>query len=124
MDKISLVDLREGYPNEGRFRTLQVFVCDICGALTNCVSGPLQRFTAGPYGLCPHHEDKWHRTIREKLEWLKEKPHPETYRKDLAAEIAALTTLHASKVRNDLVGEPDLTQRRPVMRTGGVLRVC
>lgn len=76
------------------------------------------------FDLCPHHKDAWHKTIREKHELIQRQSHPESYRKELTAEITTLTALHASEVRNDLVGDPDLAQRLPVLRTGGSLRVC
>ena len=122
MSDEKLVDLRHGYPERQCFRTLQVFECDICKALTNLAWRP---FKGVPrvHAFCPLAEEKWHYIIREKMEWLGERAHHATYAKALRKEIKKLKKGARKKARNNLAGDPDLTQCRPVVKTGGSLRI-
>lgn len=117
-----LVDLRIGYPDRNTFPTLQVFECDICGSLTNIVYGP-HKYLPRVHAVCPSADEKWHYTIREKMEWLAERPHPKTYARELRKEINKLKREAVKKAVNRLFGNPDLSQRLAVVKTGGSLRI-
>jgi hypothetical protein len=103
-DSIKLYDLRDcDFPVDREFRTLQVFKCHVCGALSNLAWWSSSRW-GGARNECPNDEQDWHRELDSKRDLLTE-PHPKSYKKELRQEIDDL--LSKVEVRNDLEGEPD-----------------
>lgn len=91
-----------------RFRTLQVFKCRVCGALTNeAMRGG--RFGASIVCECPNSSEPWHYDLAAKVEWLG-KPHPKSYKAELESEISEDRAANATKVKNNVVGAADVSQ--------------
>lgn len=113
--EVRLYDLKTpGYPDRGagKFRSVQVFECEACGALTNLVfhaPAPIYRVIA----LCPHAHRKWHWELADKVQWLGQ-PHPARYRRELEKEIETLLSAHRDEIVNDLHGAIDHHQKSPV----------
>ena len=114
--KIILYDLRiENFPNEHvfEFRTLQVFKCWVCSALSNNVTRRYSISTVtGWQGMelsitCPHSSECWHHELYRKVRWLKSHPHPKSYKDELKQEIDEELNELRPLVCNDLVGNPD-----------------
>ena len=118
-ENIELYDLRplkdtrisqSNHPkNKGNtFRTLQVFECPICGALSNKVEigrrifGGLFRGT-----VCPYSADCWHHELEEKIEQLQR----------LQKEIKHDREEHAALIQNDIAGQPDFLQKKIITHT-------
>ena len=124
--KLTLYDLREQrYPNKrgDTFRSLQVFECWVCGALTNLV---IMGGSVG-YGVravCPNSAECWHHVIEDKLR-LSDKPHPTSYKRELETEIEQLRAARRAKIKNDITGQPDMTLKEPVTNVRSFKReVC
>ncbi|MEK7498536.1 MAG: hypothetical protein AAB611_01600 [Patescibacteria group bacterium] len=109
-EDIVLYDMRKkDYPNKrgDTFRTLQVFKCWVCNALTN-------RVTMGGYPgygcatICPNSGECWHHELEEKIKWLKY-PHPGSYKEELRQEIDAMRKEYEHLVEHDLLGACDKT---------------
>ena len=107
-DDVILYDLRkDDHPDQrgDRFRSLQVFECGICGAVTNSM---LMGGYPG-YGLryyCPNGQEEWHKNLKEKIK-LSRQPHPKFYNHELEKEIQEFRNKHAKDVKNDILGNPD-----------------
>lgn len=114
-DELKIYDLRvRTYPNQrgDAFRSLQVFECWVCRALTNrVVMGGYPGY--GVRTICPHSSECWHHEIEIKIAWA-QKPHPKSYLKDLQEEIEAMRKAHATEAKNDIEGTPDFDQKRGV----------
>src|SRR3989344_2405627 len=116
--RVKLYDLRKkDIPLYKEFRTLQVFECWVCGALTN----KMYAGAAIPIGyhedvVCPNAGECWHHELEKKRRWLA-KPHPEDYKKALRREIDEFRKKHQSKAKNDLAGKPNMKLKRPVTHT-------
>ena len=119
-----LFDLKTDDRPSGKFvifRTLQIDECGVCNALTNEVFGRgMLLTTSSLFSKCPHSHECWHHELMRKLLLLR-KPHPKSYREELEAEIAEIRKDHIA--RNDLIGNPDLSQIRKDnvawVKTGG-----
>ena len=113
-----LYDLRKRtHPSQGTFRTLQVFECWVCGGLTN----KLHAYSACPIGyredtVCPNSGECWHHELEKKLHWLT-RSHPKGYKAELEREIDTMRQQCVKKVKNDLVGKPNLKLKKPVTHT-------
>jgi len=118
MAEAKLFDIhRDRYPNKRSdvFRSLQTYRCWVCGALTNqVVMGGWPGY--GVRVICPNSAECWHHVLEHKLNWLK-RPHPAAYKEALAAEIEVFRCKYANQVKNDLEGEPDLSQFYGVTNT-------
>lgn len=106
---------KNDHPNKrgDEFRSIQIWKCSVCHALTNRV------MMGGSPGLgtrigCPNDAECWHHELRRKALWL-EKPHPKAYREALALEVEELRLRHTHEAKNDLVGSPDHAQMRTVL---------
>jgi hypothetical protein len=112
-DTVILYNLQKrDYPNKRGdvFRSTQVFECDVCHALTNeVVMGGYPGY--GVRVICPNSCECWHHVLEHKLTWLK-KPHPKVYSVVLSNEIEIFREKYRGRVRSDLVGSPDLSQKR------------
>lgn len=77
MAEVKLYDIRKrDYPNKrgDSFRSLQVFKCWVCGALTNqVIMGGYLGY--GVRAICPQSDQCWHHELEEKIRWLNN-PHP------------------------------------------------
>lgn len=112
-ETVKLYDINErDYPNKrgDTFRCLQVFECGICGGLSNHVE------MGGWPGLgvrvhCPNDLECWHHELQEKLR-LASEPHPQSYLDELVKELDALRGRVRGQIVNDILGTPDLAQRR------------
>jgi len=109
-EDVVLYDMREkDHPNKRGdvFRTLQVFKCWVCYALTNKV-----KVTAGGYPgyvyvmTCPNSSECWHHELERKIRWLRN-PHPKSYKEELREEIDTERKENALFVINDLEGPYD-----------------
>ena len=115
---VKLYDLREkNYPNKrgDTFRSLQVFECPVCKALSNKV------IIGGSHGygvrvICPHSSKCWHHELQEKKEWL-DKPHPRSYKDELRKEIAEMKTNVPDDIKNDVKGNPEIAPLKPMTNT-------
>ena len=95
-EEIRLYDLRQNnYPDKrgDSFRSLQIFECSVCGAITNEVHmggwpGYGVRYT------CPNSAEKWHHNLQD------------AYTVEAHKAVAHL-------VKNDIVGEPDMSLMYP-----------
>ncbi|RJQ37511.1 hypothetical protein C4552_00545 [Candidatus Parcubacteria bacterium] len=120
-----LFDLREhAYPSRrgDSFRSLQVFECWVCRAQTNRV------VMGGWPGLgvrapCPNAIECWHHELESTINWSR-RPHPESVKRELEHEIAALRAFHAADIKNDIAGTPDFALKRSVTNTMGHKRGC
>lgn len=110
-EEIHLYDIRErNYPNKrnDNFRSLQIFECNVCEALTNFV------IMGGSPGLgmrvlCPHSSDCWHHDLAIKIRELRVtyKSEPQRFREKV---IEILGTLRRFKIlTDDILGVPDLS---------------
>lgn len=117
-DRITLYDIRKhDYPNKrgDHFRSLQVFECWVCNALTNeVVMGGSMGY--GVRAVCPNSAECWHHELEAKIKLL-DMPHPKSYKQELQKEIDELKQKHRSKVKNDLKGEPDYSLKLTVTNT-------
>jgi hypothetical protein len=117
-DEIHLYDIRErSYPNKrgDHFRSLQIFQCPICNAVTNrCIMGGWPGY--GLRAVCPNAAEEWHHSLEDKTS-LQNPLHPKTYREELANEITSLLKECAPLIQNDLVGQPDFDQKSSVTNT-------
>jgi hypothetical protein len=115
-----LYDLDKGdYPKKrgSVFRSIQVFECDICGALTNkvIIGGFYPDY--GIKVVCPNSTKCWHHELEIMIRWLS-KPHPRSYKDELSREIKEEREKHRSEIKNDLEGNPDMSlPRRKVTNT-------
>ena len=114
----NLYDLRKkNHPLYQEFRTLQVFECWVCGALTNKMyAGACVPIGYYEYTVCPHGGKGWHHELEKKLHWL-DKPHPKDYQETLGRDIDEARKQCAKKVKNDLVGKPNLKLKKSVSHT-------
>ncbi len=115
---VKLFDITdEDRPHKGgdEFRSVQVFKCWVCGALTNKVflgGGP----SWGMRQVCPNAAACWHHELEVKLVWLA-KPHPASSRQELEKELEQFRGNHKKDVKDDLRGRPDFSQKHPVTTT-------
>ena len=105
-----LYDIRDrNYPNHrgDEFRSLQVFKCWVCEAMTNrvIIGGYL---TSGVRVPCPHSSECWHHEIEEKVRLLNQ-PHPQSYKTELQQEIEVMKRQYLDQIINDIVGDPDFS---------------
>ncbi len=110
-DQIKLYDIQKNElppDRRYRFRTLQVFKCRVCGALTNEVRRG-GRFGASLVCECPNSSEPWHYDLAAKVEWLG-KPHPKSYKAELRSEIDEERAANALKIKNNVVGPADVSQ--------------
>ena len=115
---VKLYDIeKHNYPsNRGDvFRSLQVFECGICKAMTNeVVMGGSMSY--GVRTVCPNSSECWHHELEDKVELLKQ-PHPKMYKDALKKEIDQIRKKNKSKIKNDIKGEPDLKLKDEVTNT-------
>ena len=94
-----LYDLRERlYPSRrgDQFRSLQVFECWVCGAITNhVIMGGWPGY--GVRTLCPQRRECWHHELEDKIVYL------------LKGEIVTLREEFAGHIQNDVAGAPDVS---------------
>jgi hypothetical protein len=100
--KVKLYDLdSEKVPTRPKsFRSIQMFRCPICLALTNknqIRHGPYHQKDSQP--ICPSREEEWHKSLKRKLQ-LSYDEHPQSYKDELALEISALR----GNFENDVIG--------------------
>lgn len=115
---LHLYDIRDrNYPNQRGdiFRSLQVFKCPLCDAVTNRV------IMQGAHGygvraVCPNAGEGWHHLLEDKLK-LQNPHHPGTYRAELQAEIDELKKTATVLAKNDILGEPDFSLISSVTNT-------
>ena len=117
-ETVKLYDLtKSDYPNQrgDSFRSIQVFVCWVCDALSNkVIMGGHPGY--GVRAKCPNSAQCWHHEFEEKMLLLRE-PHPKSYKDELQNEINELKRQHGP-VKNDLKGDPDMSlPRRAVTNT-------
>ena len=115
-EEIRLYDIREkDYPNQrgDSFRSLQVFECAVCEALTNLV------IMGGAPGLgirmlCPHSSDCWHHDLAIKIQELRleYKSQPQQFREKVREILGALRSFKV--LTDDIVGNPDLSLKSSV----------
>ncbi|OGL73029.1 hypothetical protein A3E39_00750 [Candidatus Uhrbacteria bacterium RIFCSPHIGHO2_12_FULL_60_25] len=105
---VRLYDLRkDNFPDKrgDDFRSLQVFTCWVCGAVTNrVVMGGYPGY--GVRVICPNSSECWHHELEQKVSWL-EHPHPKAYTDALRQEIEGFKVEHQSLVQSDIEGDPD-----------------
>ncbi|OGN41450.1 MAG: hypothetical protein A2606_01605 [Candidatus Yanofskybacteria bacterium RIFOXYD1_FULL_42_10] len=115
---VKLYDLRErNYPhNRGdKFRSLQIFECWVCGALSNqVIMGGYLGY--GVRVVCPNSSECWHHELEEKLKWL-EKLYPKSYKQKFQKEITVMKRQHKAKIKNDIEGKPNMSLKRPMTNT-------
>lgn len=109
-DPSRLFDMRKNdWPRDefAIWRTVQVYRCGICGALTNeCFGRGCLLSTSLVHTICPNAMECWHHELEIKLEWLNH-PHPRAYRETLEEEIRELRAGVKRSVRNNVVGDAD-----------------
>ncbi|MDP3792926.1 MAG: hypothetical protein Q8Q89_04345 [bacterium] len=114
-EEVRLYDIRErNYPNQRNdsFRSLQVFECAVCEALTNLVvmgGAP----GLGTRTLCSHSSDCWHHDLAIKIQDLRLEYKNKLPRfREMVDGI--LGGLRRSKIlTDDIVGNPDLSLKSP-----------
>ncbi|MEK7147105.1 MAG: hypothetical protein AAB772_02515 [Patescibacteria group bacterium] len=117
MGKIKLYDVENyDYPNssqayENGFRSVQVFKCRICGALTNLVVRRNDS-SLGVRPICPNHMEKWHFDLKEKLFLRVAFSHPASYKKELEQEITEMLDKISDKISRDVRGDLPEFQRK------------
>ena len=115
---VQLYDLRAGdHPNNrgSEFRSFQVFECLICGGLSNKVI--LGGYPGhGVRVACPNSAECWHHELERMVNWLKH-PHPQTYKDELQKEVNEMEASNRHRVEDDIVGSPDMAQKREVTNT-------
>lgn len=117
-EKTQLYDIREhNYPNQrgDHFRSLQVFECDICGAITNVVmlgGWP----SLGLRTACPHSGKCWHHELQITIEDLENGPY-RGYEEDFKLILQKLRDQLRDEIKNDLIGNPDLNLKSSVTHT-------
>lgn len=90
------------------FRSLQVFKCEFCGAVTNKII--LAGYPGyGPRAYCPNCSEQWHQDLEDHCERFKEPGHPKFYLRELKKEIKELKRQHKNKIENDIKGKPDFS---------------
>lgn len=108
--KVRLYNLeKSNYPDRRGdfFRSLQVFECPICGAITNeVIMGGC--FGYGPRTCCPMSGEYWHHELENKLRLLSQ-PHPASYKRELEEEIKRIRKLHRNKIKDNIKGNPDFS---------------
>lgn len=101
-DSIKLFDLEKFEQPEHRcsFRTVQVFKCPVCEALTNKaeIEGVFPPGARGRVVYCPHASECWHHEIEEKIR--KYKNARSLRKKKLKEEIE----MQKGNVANDIIG--------------------
>ncbi|HCC23834.1 TPA: hypothetical protein DF272_06700 [Candidatus Falkowbacteria bacterium] len=114
--KIVLYDLRKwDYPRRRGdvFRSLQVFKCPVCGALSNLViMGGHPGY--GVRVICPSSSACWHHELEFNIKKLKL---TENEPVKLHSAIGELRIQCREKVKSDLVGEYDLSLKRTMTNT-------
>lgn len=115
-EEVLLYDIRErNYPNKrgDTFRSLQIFECDICKALTNCV------IMGGAPGLavkiiCPHAFACWHHDLEIKVQELKlkYKSQPKIFVEKMTEILGVLR--RSGVIIDDILGAPDLGLKNSV----------
>lgn len=115
-NEIKLYDIRKhDYPNKrgDNFRSLQVFECWVCGALTNQI---IMGGSAG-YGkcaICPNSANCWHNELEEQIYLLAKalkqscRQEAESYRE----KIKEIKNRYKEEIKNELIGTPDLNLKR------------
>lgn len=113
-----LYDIRKkDYPNNqgDTFRSLQIFECCICGALSNrVIMGGSNGY--GVRVVCPNSSECWHHELEEKMEWLA-KPHPQSYKRELQKEVDKMKRKNEKYIRNDVEGNPNMSFKRQMTNT-------
>ncbi|MDE1970706.1 MAG: hypothetical protein KGI50_04000 [Patescibacteria group bacterium] len=116
---VQLYDLRrKTYPNQrgDSFRSLQVFLCPICAALTNkVVMGGYPGY--GVRAVCPNSVEDWHHNLEDRVGLLHKFPHPKSYKEELQKEIDEMREAYKSLIKNDIVGNPDMNLMSAVTNT-------
>lgn len=108
---------RKDYPDERGdvFRSLQVFECWVCEALSNrVIMGGYPGY--GVRAVCPNSSECWHHELEERMAWLA-KPHPQSCKDALQKEIDEIKKQYQGKIKNDLEGNPDMSLKRLITNT-------
>ena len=99
----------EGAERGDTWFTFQVYTCPVCGGKTNRVIMGGWPGT-GPRRICPNACEKWHGEIEEMFSQLNQPGHPKSYLHALKNEITARKNSCKNLVKDDLQGDPDLSQ--------------
>lgn len=120
-----LYDLRLGdYPKErgSEFRSVQVFVCWVCGALSNrVVAGGSPGL--GVHVICPNGRECWHHDFEDKHAQLR-RYLAASHKEKLGREIQSLRNLYAAEIQHDVRGEADMSQKRSMTKVRGYKEGC
>ncbi len=114
-DDVILYDLRkDNYPSKrgDTFRSLQVFECWVCKAVTNeIIMGGSMGY--GVRAVCPNGSKCWHHELEDKVKLLA-KPHPKSYKDELTKDIENDRNRYQNRIKNDILGNPDLSLKEEV----------
>lgn len=108
---------KRNYPNKrgDAFRSLQIFECWVCQALSNhVVMGGYPGY--GIRCVCPNAAECWHHKLEQKLRW-KDNPHPKDYLEALSKEIEEMRRSSLDTRVNDIIGDPDQNKIRGMTNT-------
>ena len=106
MTNVKLFDLIVGdFPIDCLFRSLQVFQCFTCNALTNATWWA-NCFMGGARVDCPNEKEPWHRRIEGLRYTHLFEVRPRVYQDAVEQEVEAI--LKSVVLKNDLLGEPIL----------------
>jgi len=106
MTKLCDLNKREQPKQKGMpFRSLQIFICSVCGGKTNNLSNGVPPM-GGPFIYCANAGKKWHEVLAGKFR-LASQPHPKSYLRDLEEDIEGILKDNKEDIKNDLVGTPD-----------------
>jgi hypothetical protein len=107
------------FPIDQIFRSVQVFKCRHCGALTNGTYWA-DRFMGGARVHCPNEKEKWHSRIVGLRHVGLGEVRPKAYEEAVQKEVEEI--LAANPPKNDLVGDPDLTwEAEAILHEGYVM---
>lgn len=125
-EEIRLYDIREhNYPNRrgDHFRSLQVFECGVCGAITNeVIMGGAPGL--GVRVLCPHSSECWHHDVGIKIQELRlEYRNNDRGFKEKVTEIRGVLK-KLGIITDDIEGNPDLSLKRPVSNSFSRKKNC
>lgn len=105
MTKLCDLNKREQPREKGApFRSLQIFICSVCGGKTNNLRNGVPP-AAGPFIYCPNAKKKWHVILAGKFH-LALQPHPKSYLRDLEEDIEGILKDNKEDIEDDLVGTP------------------
>lgn len=104
---VRLYDMEDpDFPTDtiGDLRTMQIFKCPVCRALTNKRTLGCNRVYGRTY--CPHSSECWHHVLENMID-VANKPQPKSYKQEMLRDIEVFRTKYVDRITNDLVGSPD-----------------